>query len=209
VDCRISIVYVVNINFGSNTRMKKFILMLFLLLPEILCFGQTYSDVISDSEIVSFLTWEVNSTKGSSKKPLLSFRRKIDKNIGDWDSLNFIRPNSLNETSSIVSLFYLFQNKNGLDSIFNSKDKKYLFEQYKSLKIRTWQKKIPKAKITTNENLNYYCYSIPLFSIDKKYVVVKRVYYCGNVCLSGAYYIYKRQNDNTWEFVKAINSWMS
>lgn len=193
-------------------KMKKFLTILFLLLTKIFCFGQTYSDIISDKEIISFLTWEVNSTEGYSEEPLLSFKRKISAKISDWDSLNFIKPDSLNEYDFSVAFFYLFQKKNELDTIFKDEDKKFLLEQFESCRDSTWQNKIPNATITSRKNKkrpDRYYYSIPLFSIDKKYVIVKRTYYCGSLCAHGGYFIYKRLSEDNWEFVKIVNGWIS
>lgn len=192
--------------------MKKSIIIFSLLLTNIFCFGQTYSDIISDKEIISFLTWEVNSTEGYSEEPLFSFKRKISSKISDWDSLNFVKPDSLNEYDFSVAFFYLFQEKNGLDSIFKDEDKKFLFEQFESCRDSTWQSKIPKATITSRKNKkrpNIYYYSIPLFSKDKIYVIVKIEYYCGSLCAHGGYFIYKRLNEDSWEFVEVVNGWIS
>jgi hypothetical protein len=192
--------------------MKKSLIILFLLLTKIFCFGQIYSDIISDKEIISFLTWEVNSTEGYSEEPLLSFKRKISAKIAKWNSLNFIKPDSLSEYDFSVTFLYLYQKKNVLDTIFKNEDKQYLFEQFESCKDSTWQNKIPKATITSRKNKkrpNQYYYSIPLFSKDKKYVIIKREYYCGSLCAHGGYFIYKRLNENSWELVKIVNGWIS
>ena len=192
--------------------MKKLTIIFFLLLTNIFCFGQTYSDIISDNEIISFLTWEVNSTEGYSEEPLLSFKRKISKNISNWDSLNFIKPDSLSDYDFSLTFFYLFQEKNELDTIFRNEDRRYLFEQFKSCKDSTWKNKIPKAAITSRKNKrrpNRYYYSIPLFSKDKNYVIIKREYYCGSLCAHGGYFIYKRLDKNSWELMKIVNGWIS
>lgn len=191
---------------------KRSIIILFFLLTNIFCFGQTYSDIISDKEIISFLTWEVNSTEGYSEEPLLSFKRKISRNIAKWDSLNFIKPDSLSENDFSVTFLYLFQKKNELDAIFSDEDKQYLFEQFESCKNSTWKNKIPNATTTSRKNKkkpNRYYYSIPLFSKAKKYVIIKREYYCGSLCAHGGYFIYKRLDGNSWELVKTVNGWIS
>ena len=195
-------------------KMNKLILitLTILLLTNQVCFGQTYSDIIEDNEILSFLTWEVNSTDRYSEEPLLSLKRKIDPKIISWDSLHFIKPDSLPEHDFLVSFTYLFQEKNVLDTIFKDEDKEYLFEQFKASKDSTWQSKIPKATISNRKNKrrsNRYYYSIPLFSKDKNYVIIKREYYCGSLCAHGGYFIYRTLNENSWELVKVINGWMS
>lgn len=192
--------------------MHKLISITILLLIKQLCLGQTYSDIIPDEEIISFLTWEVNSTKGYSEEPLLSFKRKISQKINSWDSLNFIKPDSLDEHDLLVIFSYLFRKSNNLDTIFTNEDKQYLFEQFKACKDSVWQSKIPKATIKSKKNKrrsNRYYYSIPLFSKDKTYLIINRTYYCGSLCAYGGYFIYRKLDNNSWELIKVVNGWVS
>src|SRR5690606_3069716 len=120
-----------------------------------------------------------------SEEPFFSFKRNIYWEISEWDTLNFIKPETMNENDFSGIFLYLFKERNKLDTIFSSADQDFLFEQFVKIKDTIWQHKLPKAIITDNKNKkrpNRYHYSIPLFSKDKKHVIVKRSYYCGDSC---------------------------
>lgn len=193
---------------------KQLIFILALITGHPVCYGQTYSDLIPDSEIVSFMTWEIRSTERYSEEPILSLKRKIYYEISDWDTLNFVKPESqgLGEKAILASYLYLFHDRNQSDTIFSQEDKEYLLQQFISIKDTLWQQKFPKATRSKRKNQvrpNRYHYSLPLFSKDKQYVIVKRDYYCGSLCAYGGYFIYRRLDKNTWEFVTIINPWIS
>jgi hypothetical protein len=188
--------------------MRTLTITLSLALANMFCFAQTYSDLISDKEIIAFLAWEVNSTKGHSAKRFLSSKRKVSRSILEWDSLNFIKPDSLSEDDISVRFSYLFQKKNQIDTIFTAEDRQYFLEQFQSYKSSIWKFKLPKATLTSRKNKIYF-YSLPMFSKDRKYVIIRREYYCGSLCAYGGYFIYKKLNENQWQHVKTVNYWIS
>lgn len=187
--------------------MKKIVFILFLLLSQVFCFGQTYNDIVSDREIASFLIWEVNSTEGYPEEPWLSSKRRISHTILKWDSLNFICSDTLSKIEK--NLLYLFKEENKLDTIF---DAEYLLKQFNSCKDVTWKIEVPNTIMTSRrvrKRPNRYYYSVPLFSKDRKYVIVKRVYLCGSLCAYGGYFIYKKVDKSSWKLVKIVNMWVS
>ena len=176
------------------------------------CGAQTYSDIITDDEIVSFLSWEIKSTETYSEEPFLSLNRKIYYKISDWDTLNFIKHDTLNDYDLSVVFLYLFKEKNSLDTIFDEEDKKYFFEQFANIKASIWDHKFPNGKITDKKNKkkpDRYYYSLPLFSKNKNYVIIKREYYCGSLCAHGGYFIYRKLDKKTWSLVTVVNGWIS
>ena len=52
-----------------------------------------------------------------------------------------------------------------------------------------------------------YSYSLPLFSSDKKYVIIIEAFYCGLVCGGGDYNLYERQAGNSWKKMKQLVHW--
>ncbi len=192
--------------------MRRLIILLTICLGTLVGHSQTYSNIIPDSEIVSFLTWEIKSTDGYSEESFLSPKRKIFYRISDWDTLNFIKPDTLNDYEFLANLFFLYQDRNKLDTIFNQEDRDFIFQQFTDIKDTLWQHKFPKAIITDKKNKkrpSRYYYSLPLFSKDKKHVIIKREYYCGSLCAHGGYFIYKRLDDKTWKLVTVVNRWVS
>ncbi len=177
-----------------------------------LTFGKTYSAVISDSTIISFMGWEIKSTEGYSEKPVVSSKRNIHFRMMNWDTLNFIMPDAIKDYDLLVRIMYLYNDKNGLDTIFDQKDRDFLFYQFANISDTVWQHPFPKSRLIDKQNKkqpNHYYYSVPLFSKDMKYVIVKREYYCGSLCAHGGYFIYRRLGKDNWEFVKLINGWVS
>ena len=201
-----------NSEFIEKMRFKSQLLLLILFSISVKGLGQTYSSIISDEEIKSFLEWEISSTESYSEESFFSIRRKISNEISKWDSLNFIIPDSLDENDFSVRFSYLYQYMNGLDSILKHEDKDFFLQQLLAERDSIWQFKISKSKfINTNSKTHFtgYHYSIPLFSKSKNIVIINKVFGCGSLCAYGGYYIYEKTDNNSWRLLKVINSWMS
>lgn len=194
--------------------MKKMVVILFGLLSYTYSTGQTYSSVISDKEIYDFLNWMTVNDKKYSEEPKLK-RKQIYFKILSWDTANFtIKDTTLIEEYPFFSMEgqYLYKRQSGTDTIFQQQDRDYLFRQFSGIKDSVWHHSFSQSKLLTNSKQirpNRYFYSIPLFSLDKNYVIVQRVYYCGDVCAYGGYYVYRRIGKDGWVFVTAVNTWMS
>jgi hypothetical protein len=107
---------------------------------------------------------------------------------------------------------YLYQKQGGLDTIFKQIDRTFIYKQFTAIKDTIWHEKFSKSKLLTGQKqrrTNKYYYSIPLFSMDKKYVIIYRKYYCGDECAYGGYYVYRRLEPNKWEYITAVNTWIS
>jgi hypothetical protein len=193
-------------------RFKSQLLLLILFSISVKGLSQTYSSVISDEEIKSFFEWEISSTDSYSEESFFSIKRKISSEISKWDSLNFIKPDSLDENDFSVRFLYLYQNMNSLDSILKSEDKDFFLQQFSAVGDSIWRFTIPRSKfINTKSKTHFtgYHYSIPLFSKNKNIVIIKKVFGCGSLCAYGGYYIYEKTDNNSWRLLKVINSWMS
>ena len=116
---------------------------------------QTYSSLISDKEIYCFLNWITKNEEKHFKESYMR-RKYINSRIIPWDSANFI--DSLPHGLASFDKIYLYESKNGIDTIFNEKDRRFLFEQFISLKESKWHKRFKKSKLIDFHSLkpNHY-----------------------------------------------------
>ncbi|MFD1605856.1 hypothetical protein ACFSJW_04570 [Flavobacterium artemisiae] len=109
-----------------------------------------------------------------------------------------------------------------LQKYFNPEDLKFIEKQYLNQKDSLWQKNdFKKFDITDSAEQkkivehskkgkrmgSYYSYSfsVPLFSLDKKYALVTKQFFCGMMCSDQCIYVYERDNLlNKW---KVVSSW--
>ena len=194
--------------------MRKLTLIIIGFLNFTFTFGQTYSSVTSDKEIYDFLNWMTINESKYEEEPKLK-RKCIFYKILSWDTTNFIiKDSTLFKKYQFFNIDgrYLYQRQGGTDTIFNQLDRDFIFKQFTEIKDTIWHEKFSKSKLLTHKkqnrpNRNYY--SIPLFSADKKYVIVYRKYYCGNECAISSYYVYRRLDKNKWEYVTEVNTCVS
>lgn len=201
-------------NLKRRQRVRKLTLILFGFLNMTFAIGQTYSSVTSDKEIYDFLNWMTVNDRKYGEEPKLK-RKQISYKILSWDTTNFrAKDTALINKYPNFSLDhqYIYQKRGGTDTIFQQKDRDFLFKQFTAIKDTIWHDKFSKSKFLTSKKQkkpNRYYYSIPLFSVDKKYVIIHRQYYCGSLCAYGGYYVYRRLDNNKWEYVTAVNTWIS
>lgn len=139
--------------------------------------------------------------------------RHVDNDILKLHSNNFIYPDS----SSLNNYEFaqnIFSKTNKLTHYFNKDDANYFVRQINQQRKDKWQLKIKGSKLfDTIELVNnrvdkvLYSYSLPLFSADKKYVIIIQAFFCGLVCGGGDYNLYERQQDNSWKKLKQFNHW--
>ena len=201
-------------NLRRRQPLRKLTLILIGFLNCTFAVGQTYSSVTSEKEIYDFLNWMTVNDRKYGEEPKLK-RKHIYHKILSWDTTNFItKDTSLIPQYQFFSIdgFYLYQSRGGTDTIFNQQDRDFIFRQFTAIKDTIWHAKFSKSKLLTNKKQkrpNRYYYSIPLFSVDKNYVIIHRQYYCGSLCAHGGYYVYRRLDNNKWEYVTAVNTWIS
>ena len=203
-----------NINGCFTSGLKSLIILIcinFLGLQKIN--AQTYSSVTTDKEIYAFLNWMTKNEKKYKEEPKIKPKQVYNK-IKKWEIENFV-PNS-KDTEKLIKdpyfydydLNYLFQKRPGTDTIFKKPDRTYLIQQFVSIKDSIWHLKFSKSKLLKKKNQkrpNYYSFSIPLFSINKQYVIVRKSYHCGSLCAYRGYYIYKKINNHKWKFITSVN----
>ena len=189
---------------------RTFILTIIILVGH-LSFGQTYSSLTTDKEIYDFLNWMTKTEKKYDEEPFFK-RKNIYYKMSSWDTANFVRTDTIKNPYSEFDRQFLFKKRGGSDTIFKTADRKYLVQQYFAIKDTIWHNGFKNSKLTKNKSQvrpNRYYYSVPLFSVDKNYVVVRKTYYCGSLCAYFGYYIYRKIDKDNWEFVTCINCGMS
>jgi hypothetical protein len=176
---------------------------------------QTYSNEISDNEISVFFQQLKNSKKLKIKK--------IDQKIIKWSDYDVY-----GEKDSTLSFSFgigLLKNEIVLKHLTKD-DIKYIEKQYISIRDSVWRKnefkkfnlldslgrkEIHEYSMKRHRKMgNYYSYSfsIPLFSIDKKYVIIIKDFYCGFMCSTQCIYLYHRKEIfNNWEEIASWNCW--
>jgi hypothetical protein len=169
--------------------------------------AQKYSDVIKDTAITNFMTWLFKSDTSFKAE------RHVDNDIVKLHPDNFIY-----EDSSALNNYQfsenIFNKKNKLTKYLNRDDANYFVQQINKQRRNKWKLKLKGIKLfDTIELVNnrvdkvLYSYSLPLFSADKKYVIIIEAFFCGLVCGGGDYNLYERQRDNSWKRVKQFNHW--
>ncbi len=197
----------------KNEPLKKITLISTLLFNFTFLIGQTYSSIISDKEIYDFLNWMTKNDRKYGDEPKFK-RKQIDFLILPWDTCNFVIKDSavFNNPNFVSDHFYLFYKNSRTDLLLQQQDREFIFKQFTEIKDTIWHKPFSNSKLLINKDQkkpNRYYYSIPLFSVDKKYVIIHRQYYCGNLCAYGGYYVYQRLDEKKWEYVTAVHSWIS
>jgi hypothetical protein len=164
--------------------------------------SQTYNSVTSDKEIYEFLSYIIKYEDKYKEEPSFGLKY-ISEKIIPWEKEDFVR----NASTEKADNKYIFKEEIHMDTIFNETDKKFLMDQFNGIKTEIWYSKFKHSILTKNESetkVNRYYYSIPLFSNDQKYVLVKKKYYGKEHCYYG-YCIYKKDEKGNWEYLFAYN----
>jgi hypothetical protein len=196
--------------------MRYFLVFTFIL-STTFSYGQTYSKVISDTEIINFITTDIlnDSIKGSK-----TIRRKIFSLYPDIfyykDSADFVIKN---KNTSFIFRYDIYNGRvftNHLDTLFSRKDIDFFYQQIKGLRKNTqWKKAFKNSVLVDDAELDadrnavniMYSYSLPLFSADKRRVMIIKSFFCGLLCGGGAYYIYEKDQGNNWHLIRSVNEW--
>lgn len=127
------------------------------------------------------------------KEKNLQLKIPVNNNIIPWD-LSILQDSTINK----------FFNKADID-VFKT--------EMQGLKKDVWNYTFTDAILIKNipysstPSATIFSYSMPLFSFDKKRVLVIEGFYCGVACGGGAYYIYKQQTNGNWLIIKKFKEW--
>ncbi|MEO6150974.1 MAG: hypothetical protein ABIN95_06390 [Mucilaginibacter sp.] len=147
--------------------------------------AQTYSKLIKDTDIASTLDDIIGT-----RDVLVNTRIFVDKKVLQSDSLS---------------------------KYFSKADIAFLNQQLLAFKSATWKYPLFKRHTLVNDNEVKLddanrppkivdSFSVPLFSIDMKRIVVIKAFFCGLVCGGGASYIYENKNDK-WIMLSEYKVW--
>lgn len=185
------------------------IAILFLLMQSVTAQSQTYSSIVPDNEICDFLNWLTKHDDRCIEKNLFT-RVKISQKINNWMPENFFKKDTVFRYFDIDNDF-LFSKGSAADSCFSEADRDYLYKQFTAQCDSIWKKPFKGAVFAQkgrSKHATVY-YSIPLFSLDRKYVIVKMSCYCDELNAFGGYFIYRKMGKNRWKFVDGTNVWQS
>ena len=194
--------------------MKYYLLLLLLLTTNFLAQGQKYSSILSDTQIISFITWIVTKDGKKTDRYLNAEIVKNDTSLYLFnDSAKFRAFDNLN----------IFQPKYHLDTLLTEKDANFFIKQINSQKATKWEYIFPYTvlvdypKITKDKKLNFkhlqefnkkhptvWRYSLPLFSLDYSKVILIESYSCGTACGGVSFILYERK-ENNWRKVREFN----
>ncbi|MBI3234225.1 MAG: hypothetical protein HYZ42_09320 [Bacteroidetes bacterium] len=165
--------------------------------------GQTYSTLVSDGEITSFLDWQLKTEKKYSEEPR-NKTKYLYKGISKWN-MGMLR-------------YYISYSKKDkwIEEAFSKNDTSFLFQQIFSQVDTLWRHSFSNSKLIKQlrknrqpRRPNRYYLSLPLFSMDKNFVIISVSYICGRLCGHGGYKVYKRVSYNNWKYVGEVNGWIS
>jgi hypothetical protein len=170
--------------------------------------AQVYSSMIPDTTIVSFLNWKFANEPRHAEEPRLK-RKQLSSTILKWTSTNFILEQKDSNLEFKESLFPLLQK--GIDTLFSQEDRNHLLVQLNSQLNTSWRHSFTKTRAIKKvkaKNANKYHISLPLFSLDKRYLIIHEFYYCGDECSHRSYKVYKK-TAYSWEYIGSLLEQMS
>jgi len=166
-----------------------------ILLFTLTAHAQNYSSIISDDEISDFLNNIVNDSV------------PINTKILQWHKANFKDSLSYYDLDDILDE-HLYSKSGCADTMFIQSDRAFLYKQFISIQDSVWHKSIVRTGVTRNKRkVNGYYYSIPLFSSDKRFAVIRKVH-LGKFS-SGGIYIYRKSYNNVWQQYCCIIKWIT
>lgn len=169
------------------------------------CFGQDYSSLVNNQEIEEIINFDFSNSK--KRKQERSGKRRLNYEILMWDTTIFIKPEK--DAESLDEFMYLFKRKNHMDTLFSAEDKTFLLEQCRAQKDTLWNSNFKNVKIERTSRINQYYYSMPIFSKNRKVALVRKMFYCGNLCAYGGILVLVKEEIGTWRLLKTVNGWIS
>jgi len=176
------------------------------------CTGQTYSYIISDKTISSFI-----KKISKSMDPRV---KKIDKEIIEWSEKDIY-----GERDSVFEMGFITEGiieQDLVKGLFSPQDFKYITKQQENLEWPIWEvKNFPSHELIDSLGFaiilsksygrkkvggNFaYSFSVPLFSLNHELAIVQQEYYCGFECMDYCILIYKKDNKSkNWEEIERI-----
>ena len=140
-------------------------------------------------------------------------RKVIDNNILMLNPENFKLPDSA-ALRDYRFAQNIFQPKNQLQNYFSSNDAAFFVQQVKRIRSKKWNLNLAEVEVYDKLNAgksptikSFNAYSLPVFSINKNYVIIIEGHYCGLACGGGEYILFKREEGNSWQAIRRFNQW--
>ena len=198
----------------------KLLCLFILLLISFVTKCQTYSTVVTDTEIIDFINEDIKRDSAKVKK---NIRRAIT--IPSKDNFYFTDTIDFNDKSNMFMSQFIFKKilqkgkviTANLDTLtFSRADINFFLKQIEGFTKNTFWKKPFKKSVLVDKpeykSNNYrqvksvvFNYSIPIFSLDKKKAILIKHFFCGLLCGGSGYYFYEMNTHNEWKLVKEFN----
>ena len=165
--------------------------------------AQTYSSIIPDKEVYSFLS-TIRATDTS--------RSILNKVIIPWDPLQLLHGADDSTTTDFDRYFYnyMYLYKGRADSMFSTADKSHFYRQFTVLRDSLWRQPFGGGRLEEIINpvlQRSKSYSVPLFSKDGSYALVRQAFMGAPAGGRGGVFVYKRTEGDGWELVDILNKW--
>lgn len=178
-------------------------LSLFVLLNNVSGTAQTYSTITPDQKVYNFLS-SIHSQDSSSVV--------INKVIIPWDPLQLLRGAEDSATTDFDRYFYdyMYLYKGSVDSMFSTAEKSNFYKQFTVLQDSLWRKPFGGGRLVEIDNpilQRSKSYSVPLFSSDGNYALVRQALMGAPAGGRGGVFVYRRREGDDWELVNILNKW--
>jgi hypothetical protein len=181
----------------------KQVLILIFIFGALTGYSQTYSSVINDSTIASFINQTLIC---KTDYPGTKLKKRVMSQPLAWENARWdLNSADLNDSIFQEKFFFVMDT---LKKYFNESNMPFLEKQFKSQIKTSWIKNQLNAKFRTNYDINYFEYTIPIFSNDYQTALIYEYYYCGNLCAYSGLWLYKR-NGREWVRYKCLKGWIS
>ena len=187
----------------------RYFLIIIIALIALTTQAQKYSKIVNDSDILNFMTWLLSSDTLIAKNH--AAKRHVDNDIRQLAIENF-KYLDTSKTNNFLSNIFAY--KNHLDSFLTENDANNFIDQIRNQITYKWNFKIKNIKLFDEVELFdnkldkvLYSYSLPLFSIDKRRVIIIQAFFCGLVCGGGEYCLYEKQYNSSWKKIWSFNNW--
>jgi hypothetical protein len=173
--------------------MKIFVLILSLTTIHVVTFAQARCTFAAKNEIVRFINWKISSDNAAKRYYEI---KQVDIKVIAWDSSDYEVVNSIDTLLAEKERLYM---KKQLDCYLDKKER-WRQEDFSIVRI---MKPKPVNKIKKRKD-HYWAYSVPIFSENHSYCVLKYQFECGGgLCASYMTTLFKK-TDKGWVEIKEL-----
>jgi len=180
-------------------------------------YGQTYNKVITDNQYSNFFD-ELRKNKNLDID-------KVNQKIISWKRSDIY---GIDDTTYFIGHTFgrgVLEN-DSVQKYFSKNDMVFIEEQFEKINDSLWQEKDFKSfnlidtsgirkiheysmrKMRIKRNNYAYSFSMPIYSLDRNFVIIQIDYYCGFMCSEQCIHIYQRKPDGkSWKEVTKWGCW--